>query len=275
LVYGIKEIRPYPWVISVNRHISQGGISLKDVHYNSNRLSGTVHVVKDDPYKLFIYTHGKKIEQVTIEASASRNISVKGYCATLTITSPVTREYMWEIRFGEKDPDITPLSNEQRNPALAAYIKEMESIKKKGIVYLSDIPWKSSQNGWGPVEKDMSNGESGEGDGKTITIDGITYNKGLGTHAGSEIVYLLDKKYTRFKAAAGIDDETNYTGSVVFQVSADGEKLFESGVVQGGDKPLEIDVDINGKDELRLVVTDARDGIACDHADWADARIIP
>lgn len=275
LVYAIKKLRPYPWVISVNRHISQGGVSIRDLHYSTNNLKGTVRVVKNDPYMLFIYTHGKKIEQVIMNPAASYDISIKGYCATLTITSPVTRECEWEIRFGENEPDATPLSNKELNPALAAYLEEMETIIKQGSIYLSDIPWKSSQNGWGPVEKDMSNGESEEGDGRAITIDGYTFDKGLGTHAGSEVVYFLDKKYSRFIAFIGVDDETSRTGSVVFHVFADGLKIFDSGIIQGGDEPRELDLDISGKDELKLVVTDAGDGITCDHADWADARIVP
>ncbi|MBN2535645.1 MAG: NPCBM/NEW2 domain-containing protein [Spirochaetales bacterium] len=275
LVYAIKRLRPYPWVISVNRHISQGGVSIKNLEYRENILKGTIEVIKNDPYMLFIYTHGKKIEQVIIDSPASYVISVKGYCATLTITSPLTRDYIWEISFGENDPGIMPLDNEECNPALAAYLEEMQDIKKEGVIYLSDIHWKSSQNGWGPVEKNMSNGEAGEGDGNTLTIDGITFDRGLGTHAGSEIVYSLDRKYSRFKAMIGIDDETGFTGTVVFCVIADGLKLFDSGMIKGGDEPREVDVDITDMDELKLVVTDAGDGISCDHADWADARVVP
>jgi alpha-galactosidase len=35
-----------------------------------------------------------------------------------------------------------------------------------------------------------------------------------------------------------------------------------------------VSVPLDGVDELTLVVTDAGDGINCDHADWADARLI-
>src|SRR5207247_1662349 len=46
--------------------------------------------------------------------------------------------------------------------------------------YLSDLTWTSMTNGWGPVERDQSNGESGTGDGSTLTLNGTTYAKGLG-----------------------------------------------------------------------------------------------
>ena len=67
-------------------------------------------------------------------------------------------------------------------------------------------------NGWGPVEKDKSNGENGAGDGHTLTLNGITYTKGLGAHAASDVRYALAANCTRFKASVGIDDEVGHSG---------------------------------------------------------------
>ena len=72
--------------------------------------------------------------------------------------------------------------------------------------YVSDMTWTQATNGWGPVEKDMSNGESGAGDGRTITLNGVTYSKGLGVHAISDVRYAI-ANCTRFKASVGVDDE--------------------------------------------------------------------
>ena len=47
-------------------------------------------------------------------------------------------------------------------------------------------------NGWGPVEKDRSNGEAGASDGEPITLNGVTYAKGLGAHAASDVRYALN-----------------------------------------------------------------------------------
>ena len=35
-----------------------------------------------------------------------------------------------------------------------------------------------------------------------------------------------------------------------------------------------MDVDISERNELTLVVTGAGDGITCDHANWAEARVV-
>ena len=51
------------------------------------------------------------------------------------------------------------------------------------VTYLSDLTPTSAANGWGPYEKDMSNGEQAAGDGGPLTIRGVVYAKGLGVHA--------------------------------------------------------------------------------------------
>jgi glucose/arabinose dehydrogenase len=139
--------------------------------------------------------------------------------------------------------------------------------------YLSDLTWKSMTNGWGPVEKNMSNGGSGSGDGRTIALNGTTYPKGLGAHAVSDVRYNLGGNCTRFTADVGVDDEVGSNGSVVFQVFADAAKLYDSGLMTGTSATKTIDVDVTGKSELRLYITDAGNGIDYDHADWAAARV--
>jgi chitodextrinase len=145
------------------------------------------------------------------------------------------------------------------------------------VTYLSDLPWVSAINAWGPVEKDRSNGESASGDGKTITLNGVTYPKGLGVHAASEIKYNLAGKYSRFISDVGVDDEMVNTAasSVVFQVYAGGVKIYDSGTMTPTTATQKIDVDISGKTELRLVVTDGGNGISSDHGDWANAQVVP
>ena len=56
-----------------------------------------------------------------------------------------------------------------------------------GYQWLSDRPFTAPANGWGPVEKDRSNGEQGAADGNPLTIGDVVYPKGLGTHAVSTV----------------------------------------------------------------------------------------
>ena len=141
--------------------------------------------------------------------------------------------------------------------------------------FLSDLTWTSMTNGWGPAEKDMSNGEQAAGDGHPISIRGKVYAKGLGVHAVSNIVYNLTTagSCTTFTSDVGVDDEVNGAGSVIFQVLVDGVKAFDSGVVTGTSAAKTATVNITGKSQLTLVVNDDGDGLSADHSDWAGAQL--
>jgi len=129
-------------------------------------------------------------------------------------------------------------------------------------------------NGFGPIENNRSNGGSAAGDGKTITLGGVPYLRGLGVHAPSEVVYNLAGACSgSFISDVGVDDEVGSLGSVVFQVFLDGVKAFDSGIVRGSDLRRAVNVGVAGKQQMRLVVTDAGDGKNYDHADWAGARV--
>jgi hypothetical protein len=142
------------------------------------------------------------------------------------------------------------------------------------IKYLNDLNWVSATSGWGPIELNRSNGETGAADGKTLTINGKAYAKGLGAHSDSKIVYQLDGFYSVFTADIGLDDEIGNAGTVNFQVWADGIKLYESGRMTGADAARTINVNVQGRQELWLIADRAGDDIHNDHANWADARLI-
>jgi hypothetical protein len=70
----------------------------------------------------------------------------------------------------------------------------------------------------------------------------------------------------------GLDGEAQGYGSVVFQVWADGAQLFDSGVLTGT-STASVDVDVSGKQRLRLLVTNGGDGNSWDRASWGDAKL--
>jgi glucose/arabinose dehydrogenase len=142
------------------------------------------------------------------------------------------------------------------------------------VVYLSDLFWTSMFNGWGPLERDRSNGETGTADGGPLTLNGTTYAKGLGVHSLSEIVYAIPSGCSQFFAAVGVDDEVGPNGRVVFQVWADSSLLFQSAALTGDSATVSVAVTLAGQNQLRLVVTDGGDGTSSDHADWAAARFL-
>ena len=133
-----------------------------------------------------------------------------------------------------------------------------------------------------PLEKlDLSRMFSGKGapqpgrsvSGKPIRLGGVTYDGGIGVQAQSEFFGLLNGRASLFHALAGVDDQTEGRGSVLFEVWVDNEKVFDSGVLRGGMPPAEISVPLTGAQVMDLVITDAGDGNDHDLANWADAWI--
>lgn len=142
-----------------------------------------------------------------------------------------------------------------------------------GRTYLSDLGALSAENGWGPMEKDTSNGESKAGDGKPITIGGQVFAKGLGVHAASAVAYYAGRRCTTVTAQVGLDDEKGAKGTVAFEIWADGKKAASTDVLTNAMPAQPISADVSGAKVVRLVVTDGGDGVDSDHADWADLRI--
>ena len=130
----------------------------------------------------------------------------------------------------------------------------------------------SVTNGWGPYEKDMSNGEQAAGDGRTLTLNGTTYARGLGVHAASDISYTVPSGCTTFTAAVGIDDEVGSNGNVIFQALVNGSVQFDSGALTGTSATKTVSVPVTGGAALRLLVA-TNGSTDYDHADWADAKL--
>jgi hypothetical protein len=79
---------------------------------------------------------------------------------------------------------------------------DMKLIKANGTEkYLSDFRAIVSNNRYGPINYDKSVA------GKTITIDGQTFERGFGTECQTEAWFDLDDDYTLLKGYIGIDDE--------------------------------------------------------------------
>ena len=110
-----------------------------------------------------------------------------------------------------------------------------------------------------------------------MTIGTHHFTRGLGTHSVSLIRVLSPEPLARFRASVGVDLNERTTGgrgSVRFAVVSGGKTLHRSGIFRGGQEAGTIDVDLVGATVVDLEVDDAGDGPGCDHADWAEARLV-
>ncbi|WP_238412820.1 NPCBM/NEW2 domain-containing protein [Saccharothrix deserti] len=92
-------------------------------------------------------------------------------------------------------------------------------------------------------------------------------------HAESYVDIYLGGRCTSFTAEIGVDDEVGPSGSVEFEVSADGVSRYVSPTLTGDDDAVPIAVDVAGAKVLRLKVAVGANGNAHDHADWAAATV--
>lgn len=213
-----------------------------------------------------------------------------------TVTGPAVRRSVmvagetitgsWSVRVGQDNPigfvDVPVFAEFQvpDSPQRTEPVHVERAVRTfvpppvpSGTPFVSDLPFISESNGWGPIERDRSNGEQSGGDGNPLRIGGIAYGKGIGAHAPSELSVYLGRRCSAFTAAIGLDDETTQPGSVAFQVFGDDVLLYDSGILRGGAPAVVTTVDTGGVRLLSLRVTDSGDGRNFDHANWADPRL--
>jgi hypothetical protein len=139
--------------------------------------------------------------------------------------------------------------------------------------YLGDHPELilSTSQAWGELGWNVAAHAAGI-TGAPLQIGERNYAKGLGHHANGAMQVLLDGEYAGFDAEVGLQP-CGGGGSVVFRVLVDGEPRFDSGIMGATNAPKPVHVDLSGAEELSLEANDAGDGIACDMANWVNARL--
>lgn len=154
------------------------------------------------------------------------------------------------------------------------------TVEKTIVVYsdsehLSDIEWSSARTDYGNVRKDLASG----GAKIKLSVNGEerVFDKGIGTHANSEIVYNLEgTNYEYFETYVGIDRniQKQNNSSVIFKVYADGNEVYNSGVMRWVDDAKLVRIPLEGVSELKLVANNAGNGNTSDHANFGDAKFL-
>ncbi len=143
------------------------------------------------------------------------------------------------------------------------------------VTYLSSLNPTSAVSGWGPYERDLSNGEKLAGDGHPLTLNGMVFARGLGTHAAADLRYTLPGGSCSLLGTLGVDDEVPNTApaTVTFQVLVDGVSRYLSPVLTPTSTSASLNLALPTGTTLQLVVGNGGDSNAYDHADWADLRL--
>ena len=155
-----------------------------------------------------------------------------------------------------------------RAAPLAGAAAELQGTQAPAdCVWLDSLDVSKIEQGWGQPRSGRSV------DNNPITIHGVEFRRGIGTHAASEARINLKGIALEFVSMAGVDDDAGGAGSVGFEVWGDGKLLAQTGVRRVGQDPVPLKADLHGVKTLTLIVNDGGDGIAYDHADWAGAML--
>jgi hypothetical protein len=107
--------------------------------------------------------------------------------------------------------------------------------------------------------------------GTEMSIGGQKFSKGLGVHADSELIFLLDGSYSTFEVMPGADDA--HRGNFIMKILLDDKEVYNSGLISSANatQAKKISLALASAKQLKLIV-EAGDGtIGGDHANWANA----
>jgi hypothetical protein len=144
------------------------------------------------------------------------------------------------------------------------YISDMPKLDYKHLPYL-DRSWLYG------LDRDLAGGR--------LRFGGSVWVKGVAMHSSSRLAVETGGVYDEFQAELAISQNAGRQGSVIFRlyVQAPGEslkKVYESGVVRGGEPPVPVRVKLAGASRIALIVDFADRGDQGDHALWLNARLV-
>lgn len=109
---------------------------------------------------------------------------------------------------------------------------------------------------------------------KPLSITGQKFYKGLATPTEKTIRFNLKGNAKKLHALLGIDDASGKNCKVVFTVWADGKEVFRSATMTAGKKPVTIDLNLTGVQQLSIITEDGGTGVYNDKAIYANAYIL-
>lgn len=259
----VRDILTNPAVIAVD----QDPWGLQGMAVRKDNATGLAVWVKP------LSTQGTRAVMLVNNGDAAADITMTLADVSLA-KGPMTLTDLWtgvvteSVRLPHTTPAVPP------HGAVLYKVQGVEPLPPAGTQFVSDLTWIYAANGFGPVERDMTNGKSAALDGDPITLDGVTYPKGLGVAGGSKVIYRLGKACSRFTAKVNLEESLTTGGSIVFHVYGDDVELYRSPVMKPDSATETIDISVADSYRLSLVVTNGMDTVSgLDRGVWADAQL--
>ena len=124
----------------------------------------------------------------------------------------------------------------------------------------------SLHQSWGTLQFNKSTSET------PLSINGVRYWSGLGTHASSAIKVTVPPGARRFSGACGLDDFAAGRGQFSCTVEVNKKEVWNSGVINKKHPLQSFSISITDADTLLLLVQAHPQGIDFAQANWVNLQ---
>lgn len=140
-------------------------------------------------------------------------------------------------------------------------------VPPSGSPTLDQLSWLSAVNGYGPI------GINKNYYGGPLSIHGTVYPHGLWVNSVATLYYYLGGNCTTFTTDLGLDDSDKGTGAVDYKFYADGQQVYDSGVVTNSTPTVHASVNVGGAKVLELYVGEGNGTINYGNADFGNPQL--
>jgi len=140
-------------------------------------------------------------------------------------------------------------------------------VPPAGTPTLDQLSWLSAVNGYGAI------GINENYYGSPLSIHQVVYPHGLWVNSVATLYYYLGSNCTTFSADLGLDDSDKSTGAVVYEFYADGQQVYDSGVVTNATPTIHATVNVSGAHVLELYVGEGNGTINYGNADFGNPQL--
>ncbi|HSZ43039.1 MAG TPA: NPCBM/NEW2 domain-containing protein [Trebonia sp.] len=186
------------------------------------------------------------------EASGTWQVTVPPGTAAGTYPLTATAKYRWGL-------GNTGSSSSQTTIVV--------DVPPTGSPTLDQLSWLSATNGYGPI------GINKNYYGTPLSIHGTVYGHGLWVNSPATIYYYLGGNCSTFTTDLGLDDSDKGTGAVEYEFYADGNLVYDSGVVTNSTPTIHANVNVGGAKVLELYVAEGNGTNSYGNADFGSPTL--
>jgi len=99
-LFSIRKRKNHPQIAATNRHVSCGGVDLKNVKWQNNSLFGISEIVANDPYKIYVTkVKGYSFKNFICRGAKLVSVQKNGGMRVFTIRSEMSKQIKWSVEY--------------------------------------------------------------------------------------------------------------------------------------------------------------------------------